>query len=105
MAVEPLCIVPYDLRWPRLFEAERERVEAVLGAWAVAVEHVGSTSVPGLDAKPVVDPLVGLGYMGDAGRCVPPPAGLGYEHRDETSIRAGCSCASFARADALNICT
>ena len=105
MAVAPLCPVPYDPRWPRLFEAEREHVEVVIGAWAVAVEPVGSTSVPGLDAKPMVDPLVGLGSMGDAGCCVPPPAGLGYEHRGETSIRAGSSCASFARADALNICT
>ena len=86
MDVEPLCIVPYDPRWPRLFEAERERVEAVLGARAVAVKHVGSTSVPGLDAKPVVDLLVGLVSMGDAGRCVRPLAGLGYEHRGEAGI-------------------
>jgi GrpB-like predicted nucleotidyltransferase (UPF0157 family) len=84
--VEPLYVVPSDPRWPRLFEAERERVEAVLGTWAVAVEHVGSTSVRGLDAKPVVDLLVGLGSMGDAGRCVWPLEGLGYEHRGEAGI-------------------
>ena len=84
--VEPLHIAPYDPLWPRLFEAERERVEAVLGAWAVAVEHVGSTAVPGLDAKPVVDLLVGLGCMGDAGRCVRPLVGVGYEHRGEAGI-------------------
>ena len=77
MAVEPLCIVPYDPRWPRLFEAEREHVEAVLGAGAVAVEHVGSMSVPGLDAKPVVDPLVGLGPWAMPGVASHPRRALG----------------------------
>jgi GrpB-like predicted nucleotidyltransferase (UPF0157 family) len=45
----------YDPAWPRLFEALRERLLGVLGGLAVAVEHVGSTAVPGLAAKPVVD--------------------------------------------------
>jgi GrpB-like predicted nucleotidyltransferase (UPF0157 family) len=65
---------------------EREHVEAVLGARAVAVEHVGSTAVPGLDAKPVVDLLVGLGSMGNAGRCVRPLEGIGYEHRGQAGV-------------------
>ncbi len=86
MAVGPVHVVPYDPRWPRLFEVERERVEAVVGAWAHAVEHVGSTAVPGLDAKPVVDVLVGLRDMRDAELCVRPLGGLGYECRGEAGV-------------------
>src|SRR5262249_51619863 len=53
----PVCIVPYDANWPRSFEAERALLIDVIGRWLVAdsVEHIGSTSVPGLDAKPVID--------------------------------------------------
>ena len=86
MAVEPLHILPYDHRWPHLFEAERECVEAVLGTWAVAVKHVGSASVRGQDAKPVVDLLVAPVYIHGAGRCVRTLAGLGYEHQSEAGI-------------------
>ncbi|HET7120869.1 MAG TPA: GrpB family protein [Solirubrobacterales bacterium] len=48
-------IVAYDPAWPRRFELERGKVEAALGAAAVRVEHIGSTAVPGLGAKPIVD--------------------------------------------------
>jgi GrpB-like predicted nucleotidyltransferase (UPF0157 family) len=54
----PIVIVEYDPRWPARFEHERDRVKAALGATALAVEHIGSTAVPGLAAKPVVDLLV-----------------------------------------------
>lgn len=48
-------VVPYDAAWPRLFDAEEAKIRAALGAAALLVEHVGSTSVPGLAAKPVID--------------------------------------------------
>jgi putative glutamine amidotransferase len=48
-------IEPYDLAWPGLFETEAARIEAALGDQVTRVEHVGSTAVPGLGAKPVVD--------------------------------------------------
>lgn len=86
MAIVAVLLVPYDPRWPRLFEAERERVEAAPGARAVGVEHVGSTAVPGLDAKPVVNLLVGVSSMRDAKRCVRPLEGIRYEHRGEAGI-------------------
>ena len=59
---------------------------AALGAWAEAVEHIGSTAIPGLDAKPVIDLLVGLRSMGDAGRCIRPLEELGYEYRGEAGV-------------------
>jgi GrpB-like predicted nucleotidyltransferase (UPF0157 family) len=48
-------VVDYDPSWPATFAAIRDRVGAALGPVAVAIEHVGSTSVPGLPAKPVID--------------------------------------------------
>ena len=49
-------IDPYDPRWPELFEAERRLLDDVLARWLVApIEHIGSTAVPGLAAKPVID--------------------------------------------------
>lgn len=78
MSAEPVYVVSYDQRWPELFEAERRRVVAVLEPWVTGVEHAGSTAVPGLDAKPVIDLLVGLRTMRDADRCVRPLVMLGY---------------------------
>ena len=53
-----IVIAEYDPGWPRRFLAERERIAAALGDRALRIEHIGSTSVPGLAAKPIVDILV-----------------------------------------------
>ncbi|SHK80215.1 GrpB family protein [Desulforamulus aeronauticus] len=53
-----ITLVEYDPRWPKLFEREANRVRSVLGNKALRVEHVGSTSVPGLCAKPIIDMLL-----------------------------------------------
>jgi GrpB-like predicted nucleotidyltransferase (UPF0157 family) len=55
---EPIVIVDYDPAWPREFEWVRDRAAAALGGVALAIEHVGSTAVPGLAAKPVIDLVV-----------------------------------------------
>jgi GrpB-like predicted nucleotidyltransferase (UPF0157 family) len=57
---ERVELVDHDPRWAALFEQERARLAAVFDGRAVGIEHVGSTSVPGLSAKPIVDILVGL---------------------------------------------
>ena len=48
-------LVDYDEEWPRLFGLEAERIRRTLGAKALFIEHVGSTSIPGLAAKPIID--------------------------------------------------
>ena len=62
-------IVPYDPGWPIRFEAERQVLLSSIGPWLVggAVEHIGSTAVPGLDAKPVIDIMAGVESL-DAAR-------------------------------------
>jgi len=58
----PVQIVPYDAAWPARFEAERRLLLEVMGRWLVdgSIEHVGSTAVPGLAAKPVIDIMAGV---------------------------------------------
>jgi GrpB-like predicted nucleotidyltransferase (UPF0157 family) len=58
---------PYRGEWAERFTAERERIAAALGPAAEHIEHVGSTSVPGLDAKPIVDILVAVADPADPG--------------------------------------
>ncbi len=50
-----LKLVPYDPAWPRDFDAERNRIAAVAGVLALRIDHHGSTSIPGLAAKPIID--------------------------------------------------
>jgi GrpB-like predicted nucleotidyltransferase (UPF0157 family) len=57
---EPVLIAQYDPRWPAMFEAERSRILAACEGVADVVHHIGSTSVPGLAAKPVIDILIGV---------------------------------------------
>jgi GrpB-like predicted nucleotidyltransferase (UPF0157 family) len=52
---QQVVLAEYDPEWPALYERERERIERALGASALRIEHVGSTSVPGLAAKPIID--------------------------------------------------
>ncbi|MEX2107025.1 MAG: bifunctional GNAT family N-acetyltransferase/GrpB family protein [Solirubrobacterales bacterium] len=76
---EPVRIVPYDPRWPQLAERERAALEEAIGEWAVGgIHHVGSTAVPGLDAKPIIDILVGVEDLETSRACFEPLAQLGY---------------------------
>jgi len=55
MSPDPLQVVRYDEEWPRLFEALGGRIRSALGDAAVRIDHIGSTAVVGLDAKPIID--------------------------------------------------
>jgi len=75
-------IVDYEPEWPRLFEGAAARLRAAAPSLIVAVEHIGSTAVPGLAAKPIVDlmPAVAAGHRDELDRCVGPIVALGYEY-------------------------
>jgi GrpB-like predicted nucleotidyltransferase (UPF0157 family) len=63
--VEPLVVVDYDPAWPRTYERWRQPAAGALGRTAIRIEHVGSTSVPGLAAKPIVDIQVSVADLGN----------------------------------------
>ncbi len=73
-----VSIVDYDSAWPALADAELHRVEQALGDLAVGLQHVGSTAVPGLAAKPIVDLLVSVDALEPRQRYVEPLEQLGY---------------------------
>jgi GrpB-like predicted nucleotidyltransferase (UPF0157 family) len=74
----PLVVVEYDPAWPAQFERLRARLVAALGPRALAVEHVGSTSVPGLAAKPVIDVDLVVADSADEGAYVDDLVGAGF---------------------------
>lgn len=77
----PVEIVPHDPAWPARFEAERARLAEVLGPWLDGgIHHFGSTAVPGLAAKPVIDILAGVRSLQEARGVIEPLARLGYTH-------------------------
>src|SRR5919204_6866652 len=71
-------LADYDPEWPRLFRREADRIRAVLGERVVRLEHVGSTSVPGLAAKPIIDILLVVPDSGDEPAYVPELEAAGY---------------------------
>jgi GrpB-like predicted nucleotidyltransferase (UPF0157 family) len=79
---EEIGVVPYDPRWPELFEREKAHLREVLPAGLLyRVEHFGSTAVPGMAAKPVVDILAGVVSLEEAKRlAVPVLESEGYEY-------------------------
>jgi GrpB-like predicted nucleotidyltransferase (UPF0157 family) len=76
---ERVRLTPHDPAWPAAFERERVALEASIGPWVVgAIHHVGSTAVPGLEAKPIVDILVGVEDLESSRECFGPLATLDY---------------------------
>jgi GrpB-like predicted nucleotidyltransferase (UPF0157 family) len=86
-----IVIADYDPRWPELYAIEKRRITAALGGLLVQIEHVGSTSVPGLAAKPRIDIMPGLATEDDLDRIIEPMVELGFryvpDYEDEMPYR------------------
>jgi GrpB-like predicted nucleotidyltransferase (UPF0157 family) len=81
---KPIVIAGYDPRWPEIYERERDLILHTCGRDAfVRIEHVGSTSVPGLAAKPIIDMMPGLRSLDDAPPLIPLLAIIGYKYVPE----------------------
>src|SRR5207244_4053851 len=74
----PIVIVDYDPEWPIRFRREEEKIRAALGDAALQVEHAGSTSVPGLAAKPIIDIILVVADSDDEDSYVPALEAAGY---------------------------
>jgi GrpB-like predicted nucleotidyltransferase (UPF0157 family) len=83
---DPIIVADYDPKWPELFEALRASIASALGDLAAAIEHVGSTAVPGLAAKPVIDIDVLLSFADCLQEAIVRLAPLGYAHRGDLDI-------------------
>jgi GrpB-like predicted nucleotidyltransferase (UPF0157 family) len=75
-----VIIVPYDPLWPSRFDRERAVLDEVFAGAGAAIEHVGSTAVPGLGAKPIIDIMVGVRRLRDAEDRLSRLEAAGYEY-------------------------
>jgi len=78
-------IVPYDPSWPTAYEEERTRLHRALGDCVARLEHMGSTSVPGLDSKPIIDIAAAVTSLATVPDLFPKLEGLGYQPIDQRS--------------------
>jgi GrpB-like predicted nucleotidyltransferase (UPF0157 family) len=76
-----VTLSPYNPEWINLFQKEKKLISDKLGDKIVTVEHIGSTAVPGLGAKPIVDILLGVRNIADADGFIPKMEELGYKYR------------------------
>jgi GrpB-like predicted nucleotidyltransferase (UPF0157 family) len=86
---EPVVIVDYDPAWPARFEKERAAIATAFGGameGVAAIEHVGSTAIPGCAAKPVIDIMIGVRSLADGLRCITPIVRFGYECMGEAGL-------------------
>ncbi|MBM3933076.1 MAG: GrpB family protein [SAR202 cluster bacterium] len=74
-------LVPYAPEWPNLFFAERTAIQTGLGPLALQIHHIGSTSIPGMPAKPTMDIVVVIPMLEDHSKCIAPLEALGYRSR------------------------
>jgi GrpB-like predicted nucleotidyltransferase (UPF0157 family) len=83
VAIVPVVLVPYDPDWPRRFETERALLARVFADAPASIDHVGSTAVPGLAAKPVIDIMVGVSALSEIESRIPELERHGYEYVPE----------------------
>lgn len=81
MVSAPIQLISYDPEWPTRFKAEKSVLEKILGPWLWgSIEHVGSTAVPGLTAKPVIDIMVGIQSLERARPAIDVLVDHGYQY-------------------------
>lgn len=75
-----ITIAPYSPAWPRMFEEQEQVIAKAIGHLGARIDHIGSTSVPGLAAKPVIDILVGVTSEADLQKVIKPMMAAGYTY-------------------------
>jgi len=79
-------LVDYNADWPLLFLDEQRRIAEALGDVAKGIEHYGSTAVPGMRAKPILDIMVGINPLEDWEKCRVPLERLGYDYAENAGV-------------------
>ena len=82
----PIIIVDYDPAWPAQAAEAMAALRNVLGDRLLDIEHVGSTSVPGLAAKPILDLMAGVPSLDEGRVCIPAIEALGYRYQPDDTI-------------------
>lgn len=88
LGLEPnrVHLAPHDPHWAVAFAGEAARLRKALGSYILSIEHIGSTAIPGIPAKPILDIAVAVRRFEEAAVCIPRLQDLGYEHLGENGI-------------------
>jgi GrpB-like predicted nucleotidyltransferase (UPF0157 family) len=89
MLMRPLrniVIVPYDPRWPEMFRQEADAISAVFGPELISIHHIGSTSIPGMSAKPIIDIMPVMRNIESVDSFDAAMIELGYDPKGENGI-------------------
>ena len=86
LASETVVVRPYTPEWPQLYLAEEARLVGCIGEYVLDIQHIGSTSIPGMIAKPILDVAIAVYDFEEATRCIQPIERLGYHYRGEYGI-------------------
>ena len=102
-----ITIAPYQSGWQELYERETGLLRGVLGDHALRIEHIGSTSIPGMPAKPVIDIMVAVASLTEATKLIPLLKALGYQYRTPDTVPERMffakECAPEVRTHHLNL--
>ncbi len=79
-------LVAYDPEWKQLFEQEKACFQEILGSHILDIQHIGSTSIPGMPAKPIIDIAIAVADFEGARDCIPLIEGMAYEYKGEFGI-------------------
>jgi GrpB-like predicted nucleotidyltransferase (UPF0157 family) len=74
-------LVPYNSKWPELFKQEAEILQAILGSQVKEIQHIGSTAIVGISAKPLIDIAIGIASMSDVQKIIEILENAGYHWR------------------------
>lgn len=79
-----ITLVPYTSTWALDFEKEKNLLQKQIGKWCAAIEHIGSTAIAGILAKPIIDIMIGVYSLSDADQyCIMPITNMGYAYIQE----------------------
>lgn len=81
-----LNVVPYRSGWVELFEREADLLRSTLGENIIGIEHIGSTSIPGIAAKPIIDIMVAVASLNQAKELIPLLETIGYEYKPHDTV-------------------
>ena len=79
-------LVPHTEQWKEFFKLEQEHLQHAIGNYIVAIHHIGSTAIPAIYAKPILDIMAGLHNLHDIEHCIPPLESLNYHYQGEQEI-------------------
>lgn len=82
-----VSLQPYTEEWAREYEIEEKLLRTEIGQFVIDIQHVGSTSIPGLAAKPIIDIAAAVSSLKEGEKCIEPLIKLGYEYKGDGGIR------------------